>query len=96
VVLEEESEGVPPTTAEEAATLAADLRRSGLHRLVFGSDYPVFDPRRVASVLAGRIGLSAAESAAILARSPFFDLDDAASAERTDGVPAPTPSGSRR
>ncbi len=73
VILEEESEGVPATTPSEVAQLAADLRASGLRRLVFGSDYPVFDPRRVASVLSDRVGLSVEEVAGLLARSPFFD-----------------------
>jgi len=44
VLLERESEGVPPTTPGEAAAFARDLRRFGLGRVVFGSDYPVFDP----------------------------------------------------
>jgi predicted TIM-barrel fold metal-dependent hydrolase len=67
VILEEESEGVPPTTPEEAAALAADLRRAGLDRIVLGSDYPVFDPRRTLELLGERAGLTAEEVAAIAA-----------------------------
>jgi len=61
VVLEEESEGVPPTSAEEAAALAADLRRAGFDRLLLGSDYPVFDPVRTLELLEGHVGLTPAE-----------------------------------
>lgn len=61
VWLEEESEGVPPSTDEEAAALQKDLRRVGLKRIVFGSDYPVFDPERYARVLREAVKLDAVE-----------------------------------
>ena len=67
VLLEEESEGVPPTTVEEAATLATDLRRAGFDRLLLGSDYPVFDPVRTLELLAERAGLSSDELLALRA-----------------------------
>lgn len=67
VILEQESEGVPPTTAEEAAALGADLRRAGLGRIVLGSDYPVFDPRRTLELLGERAGLTEDELATIAA-----------------------------
>jgi predicted TIM-barrel fold metal-dependent hydrolase len=73
VVLEEESEGVPPTTPEEATALGRDLRRAGLGRIVLGSDYPVFDPRRTLALLAERAGLTREEIATIAA-SRAFDL----------------------
>jgi predicted TIM-barrel fold metal-dependent hydrolase len=66
VVLAKESEGVPPTTTEEAQALARDLRRLGLERVVFGSDYPVFDPGGYQRLLAERIGLDPAELARLL------------------------------
>lgn len=72
VVLEEASEGVPPTTAEEAAALAADLRRAGFARLLLGSDYPVFAPRRTARLLAERAGLTPGELATLLAARLTF------------------------
>jgi len=72
VVLEEESEGVAPTTAEEAAALAADLRRAGFARLLLGSDYPVFSPRRTAQLLAERAGLTSTELATLLAARLTF------------------------
>ena len=61
VILETESEGVPPTTPEQAATLAQDLRRTDFDRLVLGSDYPVFEPVRTLELLLERAGLTAAE-----------------------------------
>jgi predicted TIM-barrel fold metal-dependent hydrolase len=67
VILEEESEGVPPTTPEEAAALGPDLRRAGLGRIVLGSDYPVFDPRRTLALLGERAGLTPGEIATIAA-----------------------------
>jgi predicted TIM-barrel fold metal-dependent hydrolase len=67
VILEAESEGVPPTTPEEGVALGRDLRRAGLDRIVLGSDYPVFDPRRTLALLGERAGLSAAEIVAIAA-----------------------------
>ena len=63
-----ESEGVPPTSEEELAALAPALRRLGLERVLFGSDFPVFDPREHARFLRERSGLGEAELAPILAR----------------------------
>lgn len=60
-VLEEESEGVPATTAEELGALSKDLRRVGLDRLVFGSDHPVFAPQDYARLLGSRLELTPAE-----------------------------------
>lgn len=71
VILEKESEGVPPTTPEEAAALGRDLRRAGLGRIVLGSDYPVFDPRRTLALLGERAGLTAAEIATVAANRPL-------------------------
>ena len=68
VLLERESEGVPATTAEEALLLREDLRRVGFDRIVFGSDYPVFDPVQGASALATTLGLSEEEISTITRR----------------------------
>jgi predicted TIM-barrel fold metal-dependent hydrolase len=67
LVLERESEGVPPTTPEEAATLSADLRRIGLGNVVFGSDYPVFDPVAYQAALRERLTLTPVELDSIFA-----------------------------
>ncbi len=61
VILEQESEGVPATTSEEAMALATDLRRAGLQRVTFASDYPVFDPNRYLRVLRERTSLTESE-----------------------------------
>jgi uncharacterized protein len=66
VWLEEESEGVPPSTREEAAALKADLRSVGLRRVVFGSDYPVFDPERYAAAFQAAVELDGPEWEALL------------------------------
>ncbi len=61
VFLEQESEGVPATTTAEAALLRDDLRATAFDRIVFGSDYPVFDPVRGRAALIERVGLTADE-----------------------------------
>jgi len=67
------SEGVPPTTPTELAALAPALRRLGIDRLCFGSDYPVFDPSEHAQVLTEHIGLTQDEARRILsARAILF------------------------
>lgn len=71
VLLETESEGVLPTTPEQAAALAQDLRRAGFGRVVLGSDYPVFDPIRTLELLVDRAGLTAAEVTAIAKNRPL-------------------------
>lgn len=70
-VLERETEGVPPTTAAEAAALAADLRRLGLDHVVFGSDYPLFDPLDYQATLRSRVPLTRAELDSIFANRPY-------------------------
>lgn len=61
VVLEQESEGVPATTRAEAAMLGGDLRALSFDRVIFGSDYPVFDPIRGRAALTEKAGLPAEE-----------------------------------
>lgn len=61
VILEQQSEGVPATTAAEAALLRDDLRAAAFDRVVFGSDYPVFDPIRGRAALVEHVGLTPAE-----------------------------------
>lgn len=61
VWLVEESEGVPPSTEDEALALRKDLRRVGLERVLFGSDYPVFDPGESAGALYDALALDSAE-----------------------------------
>lgn len=65
-ILLRESEGVRASTDAEMAELGRALRRAGLERIVFGSDYPVFDPREHAGVVVDRLGLTPTESRRIL------------------------------
>jgi len=67
-LLESASEGVPATTAEEIAQLAADLATLDPERLLFGSDAPVFDPARYAALLGERLALDEASLARLLRR----------------------------
>jgi predicted TIM-barrel fold metal-dependent hydrolase len=77
VALERESEGVPPISPDESAQLRDDLRADSLDRVLFGSDYPVFDPLNGVRALRERIGLTEAELSRLTARaaSPFFRTD---------------------
>ena len=43
--------GVPPLSIRDARDLVADLRRVGLERVLFGSDYPVFSGSEVENAL---------------------------------------------
>jgi len=43
--LARDSEGLPRTSGQEIEALSEDLVRYGTSRLLFGSDYPVFDPK---------------------------------------------------
>lgn len=69
VLLEEESEGVPASTEAEARMLGEDLRTLGLNRVVFGTDYPVFDPERFAVTLTRGTGLTPGEVSGVLRNS---------------------------
>ncbi|HMB93126.1 MAG TPA: amidohydrolase family protein [Rhodothermales bacterium] len=78
VFLEQASEGLPATTPAEAAALRRDLRKAGLGRILFGSDYPVFDPDRYAHVLKREAQLDSAEFEQVLRnRIPPLKLPDA-------------------
>jgi len=65
VLLRRDSEGVPATTPEELAMLAPLIGRLGISRIVFGSDYPVFDPFVYAAFVSERGGLTLAQLNAI-------------------------------
>jgi predicted TIM-barrel fold metal-dependent hydrolase len=67
---------VPWRLADDEAV--ALLRRLGIERVCFGSDYPWFDPAADAARLATLAGLSTAERAAILGENANRLLDPAA------------------
>ncbi|MBY6203947.1 amidohydrolase family protein [Halomonas denitrificans] len=79
VWLEEASEGVPASLPEHADALARDLARAGPERLLFGSDWPLFEPGRYAAVLRYRVTLGdgfwdrVLENRAVDERSPPID-----------------------
>jgi len=62
------SEGFPASTPAEGTALAPALRSLGLERVLFGSDFPVFDPREHARFLEEACGFEAREIEALLAR----------------------------
>lgn len=67
-LLAEESEGVPASTEAEGLALGQDMRRIGLDRFVFGTDYPVFRPGAYRDLLAARTGLTPRELEVVLAQ----------------------------
>jgi predicted TIM-barrel fold metal-dependent hydrolase len=78
VILEQESEGLPATTPAEAAALRRDLRKAGLGRILFGSDYPVFEPDGYAHVLKRETQLDTTEFVQVLRnRIPLLTLPGA-------------------
>jgi uncharacterized protein len=70
VILAAESEGVPPTSAEELEQLAPALRRLGLGRVLFASDAPVFAPADTQRLWRERSGLTSDEWSQVLANRP--------------------------
>lgn len=66
VVLRESSEGVEPPSEERLKQLTADLRKIGLHRVLFGSDHPVFDSQQYAQTLRDKLGMTEREIRQIL------------------------------
>ena len=62
VLMAEETEGVSATSPEEIEHLKADLRRFGFERILFASDYPVFDPLGYAGLLADQLALTNSEA----------------------------------
>jgi uncharacterized protein len=72
-LLARRTDGVPASRRSEARRLAADLRALGIERVLFGSDYPVFDAGEYAALLRDRLPLSPDELAQIMTnRSPRF------------------------
>jgi predicted TIM-barrel fold metal-dependent hydrolase len=58
VWLARDSEGLPRTSRQEIDAIAEDVARYGVSRLVFGSDYPTFDPRAYAAGFRRTIGIA--------------------------------------
>ncbi|HSE98877.1 MAG TPA: amidohydrolase family protein [Blastocatellia bacterium] len=66
VALREASEGVEPPNEERLKQMASDLRKLGLHRVLFGSDHPVFNPQEYARTLRDKLQLNNHEIEQIL------------------------------
>lgn len=65
-LLSRTTDGVPASTREDARKLAANLRALGLDRVLFGSDYPVFDREEFSSHLRAQLPLTPAEITRIM------------------------------
>jgi uncharacterized protein len=65
-LLSRRSDGVPASRRSDATRLADDLRALGLERVLFGSDYPVFDAPEFATLLRDRLPLTEAELALLM------------------------------
>lgn len=61
VALDKDSEGVSKLTDDEFKRLAVYVRKIGLERVVFGTDYPLYGASEYAEVLGSKLGLSAKE-----------------------------------
>jgi predicted TIM-barrel fold metal-dependent hydrolase len=66
VWLARESEGVPRSTVADIAALKRDIERVGSNRILFGSDYPVFDPNDYAGALRSVLEMDSAKWEAML------------------------------
>lgn len=73
-VLVEETDGFPATSKQDCISLTSSMRRIGVSRFLFASDYPVFSAKATASALRSKLSLSADELTQLLKnRSPEFD-----------------------
>lgn len=61
VALDKDSEGVSKLTDEEFAVLGVYVRRLGLHRVKFATDYPLYRPDEYLEILRTRLRLSDGE-----------------------------------
>lgn len=66
VALDKDSEGVPKLTDEQFGELAALIRRLGTHRIVFGTDYPLYSVPQYLNILKSRVRLTDKEIRKIL------------------------------
>lgn len=64
--LDKDSEGVPKLSDAQFVQLADLLRRLGMQRLVFGTDYPLYSVAEYQNILRTRVGLTEAEMEQIM------------------------------
>ncbi|MCA1788780.1 MAG: amidohydrolase family protein [Thioalkalivibrio sp.] len=65
-LLTRQTDGVPASSGADIQVLARDLRQLGLQRVLFGSDYPVFDGEAYSRALREHLPLSSAEFTQVL------------------------------
>jgi uncharacterized protein len=92
-LLTQPTDGVPASSRADARLLAHHLRTLGIERVLFGSDYPVFEAGGFAALLRDRLPLSQAEFTQLMTNlSPRFraarDTDAPCSSE-LHRLPAP-------
>lgn len=61
VALDKDSEGIRKLTDDEFAVLARYIRRLGLSRIAFGTDYPLYTPKEYMDILRRRVKLTERE-----------------------------------
>ncbi|HRF42504.1 MAG TPA: amidohydrolase family protein [Saprospiraceae bacterium] len=66
VALDKDSDGVPHLDEAAFAELAAYLRKIGMDKLVFGTDYPLYSSREYLDILRKKVKLSEEEITALL------------------------------
>ena len=72
-IIVEETDGVQPTSVKNCQALTEQIRRVGIDRFLFASDYPVFSVSDTIAALKGKLQLSEEELARLLKnRSPRF------------------------
>ncbi len=73
-ILVDETDGIPPTSDEDSGKLASAMKRIGLERFLFASDFPVFSVATSVSALRDRLGLTEEEFQRLMNNhAPAFD-----------------------
>lgn len=65
VALDKDSEGVPKLTAEEFKELSVYVRKLGMNKISFGTDYPLYPVDEYIGILRERVGMTEDEIKAI-------------------------------
>ncbi len=68
VALDKDSEGVRKLTDDEFAVLGRYVRRLGLERISFGTDYPLYTPAEYAEIVRTRLKLTPREMRSLLSK----------------------------
>jgi|GEM_PF-439900 len=92
-ILAEETDGIPPTSQESCQRLATYIKRIGLERFLFASDYPVFSKSATVDALRAGLGFPPEEFRTLLNnRSSVFErLEADRFLPSQDPIPVPVP-----